>query len=154
MIYLIVNDAHSLLRWIVILACLWALIRMWGGLIGKREWAKADKLSGLAFSSALNLQVVLGLILYAVSPLTQAALGNFRAAIKEPAVRFFVLEHPVTMILAAVIAQVGYSMAKGAAADRSKFLRGGIAYLVAAILVLASIPWPFLKYGRPLLPGM
>lgn len=151
--YIFLRDTHSLLRWIVILACLWALARVWSGFIGRSEWTRKDQMSGLLFTSVLNLQFILGIILYAVSPITRAAMSNFAAAMKDSTLRFFAVEHVAGMLLAVVVAQVGYSLAKRAATDRAKFLRSAIAYSIAAILILASIPWPFMKYGRPLFPS-
>jgi hypothetical protein len=152
--YLFLKDAHSILRWVVILTCLYALLRVWNGLLNKRPWEKADRLSGLAFTSALNLQFFLGLGLYAISPLTVPAMKNFGAAMKDSTLRFFLVEHPTAMLLAVIIAQAGFSLSKRAPSDRARFLRATIAYTLAALLILAAIPWPFLKYGRPLFPDL
>ena len=151
--YLFLKDTHSLLRWIVILACLWALLRVWSGFFGRSEWTRKDQMAGLIFTSLLNLQLVLGLILYGISPITRSAMMNFAAAMKDSMLRFYAVEHPAGMLLAVVIAQVGYSTSKRAGTDRGKFLRAGITYSIAALLILASIPWPFMKYGRPLFPS-
>ena len=35
--YLFLRDAHSLLRWIVLLACVWALLRVWSGFSDERN---------------------------------------------------------------------------------------------------------------------
>lgn len=111
-------------------------------------------MAGLIFTSLLNVQFVLGLILYAISPITRPAMMNFAAAMKDSTLRFFAVEHVAGMLLAVVIAQIGYSISKRAATDRGKFLRSAIAYSLAAVLILASIPWPFMKYGRPLFPSL
>ena len=150
--YLIFKDVHSLLRWVVILAALWALLRMWSGVAFGSPWTPQDRKSGLIFSSILNVQFLIGLVLYFVSPITQAAMENFGAAMKDGALRFYAVEHVVGMLLAVILAQVGYSISKRAATDRGKFLRGAICYTIATLLILASIPWPFMKYGRPLFP--
>jgi hypothetical protein len=151
--YAFLRDTHSLLRWIVIIACLWTLARVWSGFFGRSEWTRKDQMAGLAFTSLLNLQLILGLILYAISPLTRAAMTNFAAAMKDSTLRFFAVEHLAGMLLAVVVAQAGYSLAKRAATDRAKFLRAAVAYSIAAVLIVASIPWPFMKYGRPLFPS-
>jgi uncharacterized membrane protein YcfT len=151
--YLFLKDTHSLLRWIIILACLWALLRVWSGFFGRSEWTRKDQMAGLIFTSLLNLQFILGLILYGISPITRSAMMNFAAAMKDSMLRFYAVEHLAGMLLAVIIAQVGYSMSKRAGTDRGKFLRAAIAYSIAALLILASIPWPFMKYGRPLFPS-
>jgi hypothetical protein len=150
--YLLLRDAHSVLRWIVIIACVWALLRVWSGLFARAEWTRKDQMAGLIFTSLLNVQFVLGLILYATSPIIRTALTNFAAAMKDSTLRFFAVEHFAGMLLAIIIAQIGYSISKRATTDRARFLRAAIAYSLAALLILASIPWPFMKYGRPLFP--
>lgn len=151
--YLIFKDVHSLLRWIVLLAAVWALLRTWSGVAFGSAWSNRDRKSGLIFSSALNVQFLIGVVLYFLSPVTQAAMEDFGAAMKDGALRFFAVEHVAGMLLAVILAQVGYSLSKRAATDRGKFLRGAICYTLATLLILASIPWPFMKYGRPLFPS-
>jgi uncharacterized membrane protein YdjX (TVP38/TMEM64 family) len=151
--YSFLRDTHSLLRWVVIVACLWALMRVWSGFFGRSEWTRKDQMAGLVFTSLLNIQLILGLILYGISPITRAAMTNFAAAMKDGTLRFFAVEHLAGMLLAVVIAQVGYSISKRATTDRGKFLRAAVAYSLAAVLIVASIPWPFMKYGRPLFPS-
>jgi len=152
-IYPFLKDIHSVMRWVVLILAVWALFRMWRGSVSGAAWRKADQMSGLAFTSFLNLQVLVGLVLYATSPITHAAMANFAAAMKDPILRFYAVEHSTGMILAAVIAQVGYSISKRATTDGTKFMRAAISYSVAVLIVIASIPWPFFKYGRPLFPG-
>jgi hypothetical protein len=107
----------------------------------------------LFFTSLLNLQFILGLVLYGISPITRSAMANFAATMKDSTLRFYAVEHLAGMLLAVVVAQVGYSMSKRAGTDRGRFLRAAITYSIAALLILASIPWPFMKYGRPLFPS-
>ena len=153
MAYLFLKDTHNLLRWLVLLTALWALFRVWGGFIGRSAWSKKDRIAGLVFTSILNVQFLIGLILYGISPLTRSAMMNFGAAMKDSTLRFYALEHPLMMFLAVVIAQAGFSMSKRAADDRGKFVKATIMYTISFVLILSSIPWPFLKHGRPLLPS-
>lgn len=153
MFYPFLKDTHSILRWVVLLTALWALARVWAGLLKHSAWSKKDRIAGLAFSSSLNLQFVIGIVLYGISPLTKAAMTNFGAAMKDGMLRFYAVEHPTMMFLAVVLAQVGFSLSKRHGDDRGKFVRAAIFYTIAFVLVLAAIPWPFSKYARPLLPG-
>jgi hypothetical protein len=153
MLYVFLRDTHNLLRWIVLLACLWALLRLVGGFFKRSRWTKRDQLAGLAFTSLLNVQVLLGLILYSLSPITRSVIANFGAAMKDSVLRFYAVEHLAGMFFAAIIAQVGYSLSKRATTDRGRFLKGAVAYSISALLILASIPWPFMNYGRPLFPS-
>lgn len=153
MAYLFLKDAHNILRWLVIFSAFWALWRVWGGMAARSVWTKQDRLAGLAFSSVLNVQFLIGIVLYGLSPLTRTAMMNFGAAMKDSTLRFYAVEHPLMMLLAVIFAQIGFSMSKRATDDRAKFRKATIMYTISTVLVLASIPWPFLKHGRPLLPS-
>lgn len=153
MAYLFLKDTHNFFRWLVILSCFWALWRVWGGLATRAAWTKKDRVAGLIFTSILNVQFLIGIVLYGISPITKSAMMNFGAAMKESTLRFFAVEHPLMMLLAVIFAQVGFSMSKRATDDRVKFRKATIMYTISAVLILASIPWPFLKHGRPLLPS-
>lgn len=152
MAYHFLLNTHNLLRWLVILSCLWALFRVWSGLLARGEWTKKDRIAGVIFTSILNLQFLIGLILLFTGPM-RAAFSSMSTTMKDPVMRFFAVEHPILMLLAVVIAQTGFSLSKRAGTDRAKFLRATICYTVAAVLIFASIPWPFLKAARPLLPS-
>jgi len=154
MAYIFLKDAHSVIRWFVILAAAWALFQVWCGLLRNSAWTKRAKLAGLVFTSILNLQLLVGIALYLASPIVQSALKNMAMTMRTSSIRFVAIEHPFMMLLAVIIAQVGYSISKRAGTDRSRFLKATIAYSVAVVLILIAIPWPFLPYGRPLLPGM
>lgn len=146
--YELLKDLHNILRWVVVLGGLYALFTSFRGLFGRAAWTAADRRAGLIFTSSLNLQLVVGLLLYFVSPLVQGALQNMGAAMGNDELRFFAVEHLTIMILAVVAAQLGYSLARRAASDRAKFVRASVGYTVAALLVAYAIPW-----WRPLLPG-
>jgi len=80
---------------------------------------------------------------------------NFAAAMKDSTLRFFAVEHVAGMVLAVAIAQIGYSISKRAATDRGKFSAlSDSPTRWPAVLILAGIPWPFMKYGRPLFPSL
>lgn len=152
--YIFLKDAHSILRWFVLLAGLWALVRVWLGVLNNDPWTKKDRIAGLVFTTFLNVQFLIGLALYFISPITTAAMHNMKAIMKEPGIRFFAVDHPTAMILAVIIAQIGFSISKRSTkGSRHQFLVAAFSYTIAAILILVSIPWPFFeKYGRPLFP--
>ncbi len=147
--YIILKAVHNIVRWIIVLGGLYAIITSLQGLFTKGIWSENNKRAGLIFTSALNLQFILGLILFFISPIAQGAMKNMAEAMKVKELRFFVAEHWVTMILALLAAQLGYSLAKRATTDRAKFIRSSIGYVLAGILIVIGIPW-----WRPLFPGM
>jgi hypothetical protein len=72
------------------------------------------------------------------------------AVMKTSAQRFFVIEHTLTMLIATVLITIGGVYLRKQKSS-AKWL-----YVVALILILSRIPWPFLSPGiaRGLFPGM
>lgn len=145
--YEVVKGLHNILRWVVLAGGAYALFVAYRGLFGRATWREGGRLSGIVFTSALNVQLMLGLLLYGISPITRAAMQDLGAAMGDDTFRYFAMEHFVSMILAVVAAQAGFSLAKRAEGERARFVRAAVGYTLAALLVLSVIPW-----WRPLLP--
>lgn len=150
-LYSVVLTIHSILRWVVILTALFALIRALTGLSFKRGWMEMDNRAGLFYASAMDLQLLVGLILYFfLSPTTTQALQNFGAAMSNPQARFFGMEHVAGMFIAVVLAHIGRSLSRKATLAAQKHRQALIWFAISLVVLLAAIPWPFLAYGRPL----
>jgi hypothetical protein len=153
MFYEILKGLHNIVRWVVVLGGLYALILTLQGFFSRSAWTATVQRAGLIFTSALNVQLVLGILLYFVSPYIQGLMTGMRTnmggVMADRQSRFFAIEHWLTMILALIIAQVGYSLSKRAKEDRTKYLRSSIGYVLAALLIAYGIPW-----WRPLFPGL
>ena len=141
---------HNILRWIVLILLVIALVRAFWGWFGKREWTSTDRKVGMYYSVSLDVQLLLGLILYFVlSPITTSAFSDFGAALASSGSRFFVFEHILMMILAVVFAHVGVAAAKRADESILKHRRTAIWFGLSLIAILLGMPW-----FRPLLPGL
>ena len=135
---------HSLLRWLIVLAGLWAVIRSLKGVAGKTPYTPADKKAGLFFMIFLDVQFLVGIVLYFFfSPLAKTGLADMGAAMKDPVVRFFTVEHEVMALIALALVHIGKSKIKKAATDAQKHKLGLIFFGLAFIVILALIPWPF-----------
>lgn len=143
---------HSWLRWIVLIAGIIAIARAFGARSRRRPWLPSDARAGMVFVSSLDLQMLLGLLLYfALSPFTREALTDFGAAMANPALRFWAVEHAFGMIVGVVLAHVGRARTKGARGDDRKHRAAMIFYTLALIAIVLSIPWPGMPNGRPML---
>lgn len=141
---------HSWLRWLVLLAALFAIVQAIVGMRGGRAWdASADRSLKL-FTIALDIQFLLGLILYGISPFTQAAMQDMAAAMRVAGVRFFAVEHLVGMVIAVIFAHVGRAQIRKVTTDAAKYQRALAFTGIALVIILASIPWPGMAAGRPL----
>ena len=147
--------AHSWLRWLVLVAALVAVARAVGGVSTRRPWTPVDDRAGLWFTAALDLQMLLGLILYVfLSPVTKSGFVDVAAAMKVPDVRFFIADHAVGMIIAIALAHVGRVRIRKAGDSESRHKRALIFFGLALAMLLLSIPWPFLSAPRPLFRGL
>jgi hypothetical protein len=143
---------HSNWRWLVLAAGLVAVVHAWVGVLGKRAWSSRSALPGRLFVAALDLQLLAGLALYCFySPLTHAAFANMRAAMREPNLRFWAVEHGPWMLLVVVLAHVGSVRGRRASSDSKRYLRFGVWYSLVLGLMFFGIPWPWLDVARPLL---
>ena len=77
-------------------------------------------------------------------------MRDFGAAMKNPAARFFVVEHASMMLAAVVLVHVGRVLARKASTPDATRLRLIMCFGGATILMLLAMPWPGLASGRPL----
>lgn len=144
----LVITLHSLVRWAIVIVGVVAVVRAWIGSRGNKPWTQMDDRLGLIFTSVMDLNLLLGLLLYfALSDITKAAFRDFGAAMSDPGLRFFAVEHILIMIIAVVVAHIGRSRSKKAASDAGKHKQAAIFFTASLVLVLLAIPWPFLSTG-------
>jgi len=133
---------HNLFRWLVLAVALLAIVLAFSGWFGKRNWKKIDNISGLLFTMFVDIQLVVGLILYAfVSPITRSAFADFGAAMKNEVLRFYAIEHFVMMLIALILVHIGRSKSKKAVVVNKKHRSAAIFYTIALVIILAGIPW-------------
>src|SRR2546422_7211417 len=112
--YTLVLALHSWLRWAALVAGVAATFTSFSDRSGSTGSSRAD-MWGLVLMTLLDLQMLLGLLLYLVlSPFTAEAMRDFGAAMKSPGLRFFAVEHLSLMVVAVVLAHVGRVMARKA----------------------------------------
>ena len=139
--YDLLLSLHNLVRWFFLAAALYALFKAVKGVSGDATYTNSDKTAGALLVAAAHSMLLLGIILWFISPNVQVALSNVGAAMKDKALRFTLLEHPLTMIIAVALIQIGRIRSKKAYADLDKHKRSLIFYGIALVLVLSRIPW-------------
>lgn len=140
--YAIVLILHSLIRWLALILGIAAAGFAWFGWLKKQDWKPLNRKLGAYFTIAMDLQLALGLLLYlAFSPITRAALQNFSAAMSAPELRFFALEHPLSMILALIFAHLASILPKRQSAPSAKFRLAAVFSTLAVLLILLGTPW-------------
>jgi uncharacterized membrane protein YozB (DUF420 family) len=141
---------HSLLRWAILLAGVWAVFRAWKGVSGKTPFTAADAKAGLFFMIFFDLQLLVGLILYFVT--SDFGLHSFQAnggaVMKDSYLRFYAVEHITLAVAAVALVHIGKSKVKKAATDAQKHKKALTFFGLTLILVLLLTPWPFRKAGE------
>lgn len=133
---------HDTLRWLILLSLVVTLAKYLAGWFGNQPWKKVDNILGIVFTSLMDLQLLTGLVLYFfLSPITKLALSDFGAAMKNADLRFYAVEHLSMMLIAVVLVHIGRVKSKKAKTDISKFKIATIFYLIALVVMIATIPW-------------
>ena len=141
---------HNIIRWVALIAGILAAVMALIGWFGKKDWTKRDRLLGVIYTSSMDVQLLLGLLLYFVfSPITRGAFNDFGAAMGIPDQRFFAVEHVFTMVVALVFAHLGSMLPKRVDEAVAKHRRAAIWFTLSVLIILAGIPW-----WRPLFPGL
>jgi hypothetical protein len=139
--YSILKNIHSYWAFFVLIILVVGILNAFVGKSKGREFTAKDlriSLFGLILS---HIQLLIGLILYFVSPWFDqwSALGL--GVMKDAQTRLYLIEHPITNIVAIILITMGWSMHKRQDLSSKKFLRIGLFYTLGLILLLSRIPW-------------
>lgn len=105
-----------------------------------KEFTEGDR--KLAFYSllAVHLQLIVGAVIY-FTGISFDMLRDFGTAMGDSAMRFKVLEHPLTMIIGITVITIGYSSAKRMDDSAKKLKRLSTFYVIGLVLILLRTPW-------------
>lgn len=132
---------HSYFRYIVLAVLLLAVIKALIGFFGKKKYSAIDDKLGLVLVLVVHIQFLVGIGLYIISPIVKQALSDMGAAMKDPVLRLWSVEHIVIMVLVVVLVTVGRVLSKKASTDNLKFKKAAIYYTFSLILLMYGIPW-------------
>ena len=148
---------HNFLRWVILILLVISILKAYSGWQGRKVFAPGDKKIWLFTMISAHTTLLLGLYQVALGRygIFSTTLPEGTSVMKDKFFRFFWVEHPAGMILAIVLITLGYGMSKKSVSDEVKYKKAFYYFLIALIVILASIPWPFREIvGRPIFPGM
>ena len=135
--YTIIQKFHSGWAYLAVLLLVIALVNAAIGMTSNKEFTpKYRKLALFALIGA-HIQLVIGFVLYFVSPLGMASFGQM----SDKALRLTSLEHPLVNIIAIVLITVGWSKHKKMELSNAKFKAITVFYGLGLLLILSRIPW-------------
>ncbi|MDO6471228.1 hypothetical protein [Maribacter sp. 1_MG-2023] len=140
--YETIQMLHSYLAYIALAVLILAVINAISGLVGKRIFNMGKDLRLSLFALILcHIQLLVGLILYFVSPSGLSAIQEFGMGGLTSAARLLAVEHPFINILAIASITIGWSRHKKFVDGAKKFKSIAIFYSIGLLLILSRIPW-------------
>jgi len=125
--YQILKSAHSGWRYLVLILLVLAIVQALSGWLGKKPYTEGNRKINLFTLIFVHTQVLIGLVLYFLSPLVKAGINYWK------------MEHISMMIFAAVLVTIGN--ARGKKGDDATAKHRGVAlyFTLALIVIIAAI---------------
>ncbi len=141
--YTTIQFLHSYWAYLVLLIIVLATFNALAEFFSKREYGPKDFRISLFALIVTHIQLLIGLVLYFVSPLGMQNISNvgMGEVMKNSTFRLYAVEHPLVMILTVVFITIGYSKHKKNLLSSKKFKTLAIFYSIALVLMLSRIPW-------------
>lgn len=130
---------HSYFAYLLLAILVFSIIYTIVMFVRKKPFTEKVIKVALAGFIATHLQLLIGLVLYVISP---RGLSNFSGeAMGDTLSRLYILEHPLTMIIGVILISVGYIKAKKPGDDIRRYRTIVIFYLLGLGAILLRIPW-------------
>jgi hypothetical protein len=143
---------HSILRWIILLLLVASIVKSFSGWQGNKPFSDGDRKLWLFTMISAHTTLLIGLILLFFGPygIVTGGMPAGTALMKDTFYRFYWIEHPFAMIIAVALITIGRGMAKKNLTDPIKYKRAFWFFLIALLIILISVPWPFRQVvGKP-----
>jgi hypothetical protein len=139
--YDIIKNVHSYWAYLVLLVLVIAVVNSLIKTFGDKEYTAKDFRISLFALIVSHIQLLIGLLLYFVSPRFDlwSELGG--EVMKNSIARLYLVEHPLVNIIAVVLITMGYSKHKKKLTSKAKLKPLAIFYTIALLLLLSRIPW-------------
>ena len=135
--YEFIQKFHSGWAYLALLVLVIAVVNSLIGMFSKKEFTVKDRKIALFGLAGIHTQLLIGLILYFVSPLGFPSLGQM--SVSE--LRLTSLEHPLINLIGITLITIGWMKHKKLTTSESKFKTFSIYYGIGLLLILARIPW-------------
>jgi hypothetical protein len=141
MLYQYINSVHSLCAYVVLIVLFLSTINALAGFFTKKEFTVKDLRLSLFTLIFSHIQLLLGLLLYAVTPRLMAWQMGAKIVMKDSLLRQLLVEHPLMNIIAVTLITIGWVKHKKQTTNHGKFGKIAIFYTIALVCLLSMIPW-------------
>jgi hypothetical protein len=128
--YSILREAHSGWRYIALLFLAIAIVKYVLGWVQNSQWRDLDRRIGLFTTIAVDIQLLLGLVLWALLA-GQGLIGTIGPLVA--------MEHPTTMIIAIAVMHIGWARARKAATDSGRYRTAALTFIITVALVALGV---------------
>ena len=126
---------HSLNRFVLLILLLVVIVKSLMGWLNKSPFEKADDKLSLFLFISTHTQLLLGLILFFVSPIVIFS----GASMKDSVARYWLVEHSMGMLIAIVLISLGRILSKKLTDGSAKHKRMFIYNILALITILVIL---------------
>lgn len=134
---------HSILRWVFLVFILISLVQAYSGWFGNKPYTKGANTFKTLTVSTIHLQLIIGFVLYFVSPIVSSFLDNVGAGMKDSVSRYFGMEHMIMMLIAVVLITIGSAKSRRKTNDTEKYKTIAIWFTIALLIILITVPSSF-----------
>lgn len=139
--YETILNLHSYWAYLVLLVLIIAVVNALIKSFGDKEYTAKDFRIALFTLIVSHIQLLIGLILYFVSP-RFGLWGELGGKVMSNSIaRLYLVEHPFVNILAIALITIGYSKHKKKLTSKAKLKTIAVFYTIALVLFLSRIPW-------------
>lgn len=140
--YSVVKALHSYWAYLVLIVLILATVSAIFKALSDKDYEANDFRKSLFTLIVSHIQLLIGLVLYFVSPrlqlFTELGMGG---VMKDAVNRLYLVEHPFINIIAVALITIGYSKHKKKLTSNAKLKTIAVFYSIALVLFLSRIPW-------------
>lgn len=140
--YETIQPIHSYIAYVALAILILAVINGIRGWLGDKMFTPEKDFRLSLFALILShIMLLIGLILFFVSPNGLKAIQELGMGGMNSAARLLAVEHPFINIIAIVLITIGWSRHKKFIEGKKKFKSIAIFYGLGLVLILSRIPW-------------
>ena len=141
---------HSILRWALIIFLIVNIIRV--NVEAGEHFDVLDRKWSLRLLITTHLNLLAAIYLYffgnhGIIRILYKDNYPFEIVMKTSNLRFWVIEHPIMMLTSIILITISHSFSKKNIEPLKKHKIMSILYILALIIILVAIPWPFREVG-------
>ncbi|WP_299514090.1 cytochrome B [Mucilaginibacter sp.] len=133
--YSFFQELHSIFRYVVMVLFIYTILMALMGWFGNRPYTNRNRLSNLFALISAHTQLLIGIVLYFLSPLVQFN----SATMKDSTLRYFTVEHWVMMVIAIALITVGHSKSKKLVLPEAKHKIIALFYGIALLIIIGAL---------------